>query len=98
MASRTKLPRAVTTVNTDGQKRVKPSEVLRPAAHATSSRPAIKRRTQDMRRTPNRIGAVPVDSGCSKVVLASIDYIKMDRNSPRRYTVFDIRRRYVAAG
>src|ERR1700761_3007197 len=59
MASSTKLPSAVTTVNTDGQSRGKPSEVLRPAAHATSSKPAINRRIQDMRQLHGQMGPSP---------------------------------------
>ena len=39
---------AVTMVNTEGHSRVKPSELLRPAAQATSSKPATNRRIQDM--------------------------------------------------
>src|ERR1700744_5764240 len=60
MASSAKLPSAVTTVKTDGQKRVKLSEVLRPAAHATSSKPAISRRNQDIRQLHEKMGPSPL--------------------------------------
>src|SRR5258708_23867685 len=79
MASRTKLPSAVTVVNTDGQSRVKPSEVLRPAAHATSSKPAISRRIQDMRQLHGQMGPSPFVA-VRKVVLTNCNYIKIARH------------------
>jgi hypothetical protein len=47
-------------VNSEGHSRVKPSELLRPAAQATSSKPATHRKIQDMKQLHWSDGAVPV--------------------------------------